>query len=78
MKSKKLTEGILVFYAFMLVWIILFKMDVSVENFGQMRSINLVPFTQSVIVNNKLDVSEIIQNVLEFVPLVVLVYTIWQ
>ena len=78
MKSKKLTEGILVFYAFMLVWIILFKMDVSVENFGQMRSINLVPFTQSVIVNNKLDVSEIIQNVLAFVPLGVLVYTIWQ
>ena len=71
-------EGILVFYAFMLVWIILFKMDVSVENFGQMRSINLVPFTQSVIVNNKLDVSEIIQNVLAFVPLGVLVYTIWQ
>lgn len=78
MKSKKLTEGILVFYAFMLVWIILFKMDVSVENFGQMRSINLVPFTQSVIVNNKLDVSEIIQNVLAFVPLGVLVYTIWR
>lgn len=78
MKSKKLTEGILIFYAVMLVWIILFKMDVSVENFGRMRSINLVPFSQSVIVNDKLDVSEIIQNVLVFVPLGVLVYTIWQ
>lgn len=62
----------------MLVWIILFKMDVSVENFGQMRSINLVPFSQSVIVNDKLDVSEIIQNVLAFVPLGILIYTIWQ
>lgn len=78
MKSKKLTEGILIFYAVMLVWIILFKMDVSVENFGQMRSINLVPFSQSVIVNDKLDVSEIIQNVLAFVPLGILIYTIWQ
>lgn len=76
MKSKKLTEGILIFYAVMLVWIILFKMDVSVGNFGRMRSINLVPFSQSVIVNDKLDVSEIIQNVLVFVPLGVLVYTI--
>ncbi len=35
MKSKKLTEGILIFYAVMLVWIILFKMDVSVENFDE-------------------------------------------
>ena len=78
MKSKKLTEGILIFYAVMLVWIILFKMDVSVENFGQMRSINLVPFSQSVIVNDKLDVSEIIQNMLAFVPLGILIYTIWQ
>ena len=78
MKSKKLTEGILIFYAVMLVWIILFKMDVSVENFGQMRSINLMPFSQSVIVNDKLDVSEIIQNVLAFVPLGILIYTIWQ
>lgn len=78
MKSKKLTEGILIFYVVMLVWIILFKMDVSVENFGQMRSINLVPFSQSVIVNDKLDVSEIIQNVLAFVPLGILIYTIWQ
>lgn len=78
MKSKKLTEGILIFYAVMIVWIILFKMDVSVENFGQMRSINLVPFSQSVIVNDKLDVSEIIQNVLAFVPLGILIYTIWQ
>lgn len=78
MKSKKLTEGILIFYAVMLVWIILFKMDVSVENFGQMRSINLVPFSQSVIVNDKLDFGEMIQNAMAFVPLGVLVYTIWQ
>lgn len=78
MKSKKLTEGILIFYAVMLVWIILFKMDVSVENFGQMRSINLMPFSQSVIVNDKLDFGEMIQNAMAFVPLGVLVYTIWQ
>ena len=78
MKSKRLTEGILIFYAVMLVWIILFKMDVSLENLGQMRSVNLMPFAQSVIVNGKLDFSEIIQNVLAFVPLGVLVYTIWQ
>ena len=62
----------------MLVWIILFKMDVSVENFGQMRSINLMPFSQSVIVNDKLDFGEMIQNAMAFVPLGVLVYTIWQ
>ena len=43
-----------------------------------MRSINLVPFSQSVIVNDKLDVSEIIQNVLAFVPLGILICTIWQ
>lgn len=78
MKSKKLTEGILIFYAVMLVWIILFKMDVSVENFGQMRSINLMPLSQSVIVNDKLDFGEMIQNAMAFVPLGVLVYTIWQ
>lgn len=78
MKSKKLTVGVLFFYLVMLVWIILFKMDVSVDNFGQMRSVNLIPFSQSVIVNGKLDFGEIIENVLAFVPLGVLVYTIWQ
>lgn len=78
MKSKKITEGILIFYAVMLVWIILFKMDVSMENFGQMRSVNLIPFSQSVIVNDKLDFSEIVQNVLVFIPLGVLIYTLWQ
>lgn len=68
MKSKKLTAGLFYLYLLALVWIILFKMQFSFHQFGLHRSINLIPFAQSVIINDRLDFREIIDNVLIFIP----------
>lgn len=78
MSSKKLTLGLLIFYLAVLTWIIVFKMRVSFEEFGGIRSMNLIPFGASVIVNGKIDYTEIIQNVLAFIPFGVLIYTLWE
>lgn len=70
MKSKKMTAGLLIFYLIALVWIILFKLGFSTADLPHIRNINLVPFAESLIVNGRLDVSEIIKNG-------GCVYTIW-
>lgn len=56
-------------YLAILVWIILFKFVFSWDDLPHLRSINLIPYGESVIINGKLDISELWQNVLAFVPL---------
>lgn len=52
----------------LLIWLILFKFAMSIEEIPHMRNINLIPFSQSVLVNGRLELSEIIYNILVFVP----------
>lgn len=68
MESKKITLGLFYLYFLAVVWIILFKMQFSFQQFGVFRSINLIPFAESVIINDRLNVSEMIGNVLIFLP----------
>jgi len=63
-KSKRFTLGLLIFYLLALTWIIIFKLQFSFENLPHIKSINLIPFGQSVVVNGKMDFGEIIQNAL--------------
>lgn len=56
-----------------LVWILLFKFSTSSEDVinlvsHQARHINIIPFHESVIINNQLDISEIRQNSVIFIP----------
>lgn len=63
-------EWVLFFiYMAILAWIILFKLSLSWSEIPHLRNINLIPYGQSVIVNGTLDISELWQNVLAFVPL---------
>lgn len=78
MRSKKITAGLLIFYLFALSWIIVFKMAFSASQLPHLRSINLIPFAESVIVNGKLDFGEIIQNLLAFIPYGVLIRVLWE
>lgn len=78
MKSKKVTLGLLIFYLIALIWIIIFKLQFSFENLPHIRNINLIPFGESVIVNGKMDISEIIQNALAFIPLGLFVHILWE
>lgn len=43
-------------------------MQFSIQQLYQFRSINLIPFHKSVIANNRIQISEIYNNVLVFVP----------
>ena len=60
--SKKVTLGLLIVYLAVLTWIILFKMELDIEALRKinLRSMNLIPFAGSVIVNGKVELSEII------------------
>ncbi len=68
-KTNRLTNVLFIIYLIALFWIIVFKFNVSFSDIGSMRSINLIPFSESVIINGKLHFSEIIMNVVIFVPL---------
>lgn len=68
--QKNLTIGLLAIYLIVLTWIILLKMelDFSLLNNMNLRSINLIPYAGSLIVNGQVDISEIILNIVAFVP----------
>ncbi|WP_304341192.1 VanZ family protein [Metaclostridioides mangenotii] len=68
-KTNKLTNVLFIIYLIALFWIIVFKFNVQFSYMGNMRSINLIPFSESLIINGKLHFSEIIMNVVIFLPL---------
>ncbi len=67
-KKNKLITILFGIYLIILIWIILFKMQTDLEFLPYIRSVNLVPFGQSVIINGKIDLDEIINNCLIFIP----------
>ena len=60
-KTNKLTNVLFIIYLIALFWILLFKFGVRFSYMGT-RNVNLIPF-------DKIDVAEIILNVVIFVPL---------
>ena len=63
---KKTTHILFTIYLFLIIWIILFKVYVSIEQLPHFRSINLIPFYYP----NKtgFQISEILDNVIIFIP----------
>lgn len=78
MKSKKLTSILLGIYAIIISWIIVFKMQFSFDSLPYIRSINLIPFGESVIVNGKIYFGEIINNLIVFIPVGLYMGMIWK
>ena len=69
MKSRKLTIGLFILYLLALVWIVLFKLNFSLfGGLDYLRSINLVPFAGTRLGNGVIDMREIVDNVLVFIP----------
>ncbi len=68
--SKNLTRFLFILYLIVLTWVILFKMELDFSLLKNMndRSINLIPFAESVTINGKTDISEILLNVIVFIP----------
>ena len=67
-KKKKLTKVLFCIYFFILVWILLFKMSFSLDELYGHRNINLIPYYGSASVNGRLYLTDIINNILVFVP----------
>ena len=68
-RQRNLTRILFAVYFLILVWILLFKMSFSLDELYKSRSINLIPFMGSVIVNGRIYINEIIDNILVFIPL---------
>jgi glycopeptide antibiotics resistance protein len=66
--TNRLTTVLFIIYLIVLSWILLFKLGVRFSYMGN-RSVNLIPFSEPLILNGKIDVGEIILNVVIFVPL---------
>ncbi|MGN1181623.1 MAG: VanZ family protein [Faecalibacillus sp.] len=69
MKNKKLTLFIFSVYLLLLSWLILMKLLPSFDLLPHMRSLNLIPFRETLFINNKINFKDIIYNILAFVPL---------
>lgn len=67
-KSNTLTLILLFVYLVALTWIILFKFSTSIQHLPQLRNINLIPYGDSLIVNSKLSYSELLLNMIVFLP----------
>lgn len=70
---KRVGQILFVGYIVILIWILLFKFSTSFSDLvaqfnNQPRNINLIPFNESVSLNQKVDFSEIINNIIIFIP----------
>ena len=68
-KTSKLTLVLFIIYLIALFWILLFKLGVHFSYMGISRSVNLIPFSEPLILNGKIDFGEMIMNVIIFIPL---------
>lgn len=69
--QTKITAVLLAIYLLVLIWIIPFKMQSSIQDlrhFTDFREINLIPFAGSANAEGRIDSNEIILNVLAFIP----------
>ena len=67
-RQHNLTRTLFAAYFLILVWILLFKMSFSLDELYKNRSINIIPFIGSVIVNGRIYINEIINNIVVFIP----------
>jgi len=68
-KINKLTYSLFIIYLITLIWIIVFKLNVPFTHIGNLRTINLIPFSEPLKLNGKISYNEMIMNVVVFVPL---------
>lgn len=68
MKRKEWTGGMYFIYLAFVVWVILLKFSTSPEQLPHLQNINLIPYGDSGSINGQLDVQELVENILIFVP----------
>lgn len=66
---KAVVWCLFIYYLLLLTWIIVFKMQLSLAQLDRYRIVNWIPLAVSAYPDGRLNVSEIFNNVLVFVPL---------
>ena len=66
--TDRLTIVLFIVYLIAVCWILVLKLGVRFS-YMENRSVNLVPFKEVFVVHGKIDVSEIVLNIIIFVPL---------
>lgn len=67
-RREMITVGLFLIYAVFLSWIILFKMCLPGDVPPHLRNLNLIPFAGALVVNGKADYTEVVQNLIAFIP----------
>lgn len=80
MKSKYLSVFLFFVYLVILFWIIVLKTEFNISSLTEIKiqSINLVPFTRTTVLNNKIFYDEILYNILLFIPMGVFLSMIFE
>lgn len=67
-REQRCTLALFLIYLLLLTWVILFKLQRPFTPMSHFRSVNWIPLAGSVVINGQLHVSEIVDNVLVFLP----------
>lgn len=54
-KERRMTQILLLCYLILLTWIILFKLQLPTDGWIEYRSVNLIPFGASVVIDGAID-----------------------
>lgn len=65
--SDKITKALFAIYLIVLVWILMFKLGVKFSYMAE-RKVNLMPYNDFLIPNTKVDLPELILNIVIFIP----------
>ncbi len=68
-RTTRLAWVLFGYYLLALVWIILFKMSFSLAQLDRIRAVNLIPFAESMYADGRINRSELVNNILVFIPL---------
>ena len=68
MKRKDLTGGLFFIYLAFVIWVILLKFSTSPDALPHLRNINLIPYGDCLMINGNLNIRELAENILIFVP----------
>lgn len=67
-QSSWLIPILFVIYLVILIWIILFKLQLSISDLDHNRNINLIPFYYATSVGTRFHLTEVLENVFIFAP----------
>ena len=68
-KLKRLVPALFLIYLALLVWIILLKLQFSLQDLDTGRSVNLIPFYYDKEIGTAFHLKEVLENLLIFVPM---------